>query len=174
MGKVYFPRLCMPISTTMSAFISFGIQFAMFLIFIVIYLFVPGYSIGINPLALMFPLHIIQLALLGMGCGIIISACTTKYRDLRFLVSFGVQLWMYASPVAYSMSIFKYNKILYTICQINPVTPIIEMMRYGFLGGEAGTVQWGFYGLSWIITIVLLAIGIKMYNKVEKTFMDTV
>lgn len=173
MGKVYFPRLCVPISTTISALISFGIQFVMFIIFLVICLFIPNYSIGINGLALLLPLHIIQLALLGMGCGIIIASCTTKYRDLRFLVSFGVQLWMYASPIAYSLNIFR-NKILSTIIRINPVTPIIEMIRYGFLGKEAGSVIWGYYGLSWIITIVILVIGIRLFSKVEKTFMDMV
>lgn len=174
MGKVYFPRLCMPIATTLSQLISFIIQSVMFLVFLVVYLLIPNYSIGINAYAFMAPIHIIQMAMLGMGVGVIISACTTKYRDLRFLVSFGVSLWMYGSPVAYSIDIFRHNQLLYTMCRINPVTPIIEMLRYGFLGGEAGSLDWMSYCVSWIITLVLLAIGVLLFNKVEKTFMDTV
>ena len=173
MGKVYFPRLCMPISTTLSQLISFGIQFAMFLVFLVIFLFIPGFNIGINWFALMAPLHIIQMGMLGLGCGIIVSACTTKYRDLRFLVGFGVSLWMYATPVAYSLDLFGtglFSKLL----KLNPMTPVIEMMRYGFLGSEAGSVDWLFYAISWVVTIVVLSIGVLMFNKVERTFMDTV
>lgn len=173
MGKVYFPRLCMPISTTLSQLIAFGIQAGMFLVFLVIYLFIPGYHIGINLLALMAPLHVIQMGMIGLGCGIIISACTTKYRDLRFLVGFGVSLWMYATPVAYSLDIFGtgwFSKALL----LNPMTPVIEMMRYGFLGNEAGHVDWLFYGVSWVTTIILLSIGVRLFNKVERTFMDTV
>ena len=173
MGKVYFPRLCMPISTTLSQLISFGIQAAMFLAFLVIFLFIPGYQIGINWIALMAPLHIIQMSLLGLGCGIIISACTTKYRDLRFLVSFGVSLWMYGTPVAYSLDLFG-TGLISKIIKLNPMTPVIEMLRYGFLGKEAGSADWLFYGISWVITIILLSIGVKMFNKVERTFMDTV
>lgn len=174
MGKVYFPRLCMPIATTLSQFISFAIQMAMFLVFLVIYLFVPGYEIGINAYALMAPLLIIQMAMIGLGCGIIISAATTKYRDLQFLVSFGVSLWMYGTPVAYSIDIFSNNEILHTICRINPMTPIIEMLRYGFLGGNAGSLDWMAYGISWMVTVVLVIFGVLLFNRVERTFMDTV
>ena len=174
MGKVYFPRLCMPISTTMSQFISFGIQSVMFIIFLVIYLFVPQYEIGINFYALMAPILIVQMAILGMGCGIIISSATTKYRDLQFLVSFGVSLWMYATPVAYSMDLFKSNAILNIIARANPMTPVVEIMRYGFLGTEAGSVDWLSYGWSWIFTLVVLVLGVRLFNKVERTFMDTV
>lgn len=173
MGKVYFPRLCMPVSTAFSRLISFGIQFAMFLIFLIIYFFVPGYDIRINLLALLTPLHILQMAMLGLGCGVIISACTTKYRDLHFLVGFGVSLWMYGTPVAYSKLLFK-GSVLYHVVRFNPVTPIIEMMRYGFLGPEAGSLDWVSYGCSWVITIVLLTWGVLLFNKVERTFMDTV
>jgi len=174
MGKVYFPRLCMPISTTMSQLISFGIQSAMFIVFLIIYLFVPDYSIGINGFALMTPLLILQMALLGLGCGIIISSATTKYRDLQFLVGFGVSLWMYATPVAYSLSLFKSSRILYTVARANPMTPIIELLRYGFLGAEAGSVDWLSYGWSWIFTLAVLAWGVLLFNRVERTFMDTV
>ncbi len=173
MGKVYFPRLCMPISTVMSNLISFGIQAAMFIVFLVIYLFVPEYAIKTNAYALFAPLHILQLSMLALGCGVIISACTTKYRDLRFLVGFGVSLWMYGTPVAYSMSLFQ-GTLLYRLVRFNPVTPVIEMLRYGFLGPEAGSVDWLSYGVSWVVTMILLSIGVLMFNKVERTFMDTI
>lgn len=173
MGKVYFPRLCMPIATTLSQLIGFGIQFAMFIVFLVIYLFIPGYSIGINIYAMLLPVHILQMSMLGLGCGIIISSCTTKYRDLRFLVSFGVSLWMYGTPVAYSLSIFK-NSFVYPIFRFNPMTSVIEMMRYGFLGPDAGSLDWVAYIVSWGITVFLTVAGILMFNRIEKTFMDTV
>ena len=173
MGKVYFPRLCMPISTVLSKLISFSIQAVMFLAFLVIYLFIPNYTIEINLLALLAPVHILQMAMLGLGCGVIISACTTKYRDLRFLVGFGVSLWMYGTPVAYSIGIFR-GTLLYRVVRFNPVTPIIEMLRYGFLGPDAGSVDWVSYGCSWGITLILLTLGVLLFNKVERTFMDTI
>ena len=173
MGKVYFPRLCVPLSTMFSQFISFGIQMAMFLVFMVIYLFIPGYSIQPNLWILMFPVLILQMALLGFGFGIIISALTTKYRDLQFLVSFGVSLWMYATPVAYSMKIFE-GSIIYQICRFNPMTPVIEMVRYGFLGPDAGRIDLVAWVISFAVTIIVAIIGIGMFNRVERTFMDTV
>ena len=173
MGKVYFPRLCMPISTVLSKLISFSIQAVMFLAFLVIYLFIPNYTIEINLLALLAPVHILQMAMLGLGCGVIISACTTKYRDLRFLEGFGVSLWMYGTPVAYSIGIFR-GTLLYRVVRFNPVTPIIEMLRYGFLGPDAGSVDWVSYGCSWGITLILLTLGVLLFNKVERTFMDTI
>lgn len=174
MGKVYFPRISMPIATVLSNLISLGIQSAMFLVFLVIYHFVPGYSVGTNWYVLMSPLLILEAAVLGLGCGIIISALTTKYRDLQFLVSFGISLWMYGTPVAYSMDLFEGSAMLYFITRANPVSPIIEMLRYGFLGGEAGSVDWLSYGWSWIFTLGILVWGISLFNKVERTFMDTV
>ncbi len=173
MGKVYFPRLCMPIATVLSNLISFGIQFAMFIVFLLIYLFIPGYSIGTNLFALLMPIHLLQMAMLGLGLGIIISACTTKYRDLRFLVGFGVSLWMYITPVAYSKGLFK-GSVLFHIVRFNPMTPVIEMIRCGFLGPDAGSVDWIAYGCSWVVTIVLLMLGVLLFNKVERTFMDTI
>ncbi|MBO4848169.1 MAG: ABC transporter permease [Clostridia bacterium] len=174
MGKVYFPRLCVPISTVLSRMISFGIQAVMFIVFLVIYLFIPQYKIGINAYVLMAPVLILQMAILGMGVGVIISAATTKYRDLQFLVGFGVSLWMYATPVAYSMSLFKSSRALYLIARANPMSPIIEMMRYGFLGPDAGSVDWLSYGWSWIFTLAVLVLGVLLFNKVERNFMDTV
>lgn len=174
MGKVYFPRLCMPISTAMGQLISFGIQFSMFVIFLAGFMFSPNYSIEPNWYALLLPILLIQMAVLGMGCGIIVSAATTKYRDLQFLVSFGISLWMYGTPVAYSIELFKNSRILYFICRFNPMTPIIQTFRYGFLGAEAGTFDVVACLVSWVVSLILLSVGVLMFNKVEKTFMDTV
>ena len=173
LGKVYFPRLVMPISTAISQFIGFFIQFAFMICFMVYYLITDA---GLKPniLILMFPLVLIQLATLGMGFGMIISALTTKYRDLAMVVSFGVSLWSYCSPVAYDMFSREQlmNGIIYKIYMLNPVTPAINLFRYSFLG--TGEVDWLFYGISWITTAVVAIIGALMFSKSEKTFMDTV
>ncbi len=174
MGKVYFPRLCVPISTAISQLISFAIQFVMFLAFLCIYLFIPQYNINFNAFALIAPVLVFQMALLGMGVGVIVSAATTKYRDLQFLVGFGVSLWMYGTPVAYSMDLFNSTAVLHIIARVNPMSSIIEMMRYGFLGSEAGSVDWLSYCWSWTFTLIVLACGVLLFNKVERTFMDTV
>ena len=169
MGKVYFPRLVMPISTVLSQLISFGIQFGMFLVVWIIYL-ITGSSIQPNLYALMLPVMVLQLACLSLGFGIIVSALTTKYRDLVMLISFGVQLWMYATPVAYDISIIP--DAYMGLYMLNPVTPIINMFRYGFLGvGAPCLVE---YAISWVTTIVVLFAGVMLFNRVEKTFMDTV
>lgn len=169
MGKVYFPRLVMPISTVISQLISFAIQFAFFLIFVVYYL-ICGDSIHPNVYLLLTPILVLQLAVLGLGFGIIISALTTKYRDLVMLIGFGVQIWMYLTPVAYDIGIIPER--LMSLYMLNPVTPIICMFRYGFLG--CGEIYWGEYGISWIVTAAVLFLGIILFNRVEKTFMDTV
>ena len=174
LGKVYFPRLVMPVATVLSKLIDFAIQYAFFLVFLVIYM-ATGARISPNWLILLTPLMLLQLAMLSLGCGVIISAATTKYRDLRMLVSFGVQLWMYASPVAYdmfSMSAFSPGSRYYGLYMLNPVTPIVNLFRYAYLG--IGQVDWLYYGISWAVTAVLLFIGIVLFSRVEKTFMDTV
>ena len=168
-GKVYFPRLTTPIATVIASMLNFFIQFAMFLIFETYYL-IKGADIHLTWVAALTPLLIIQMALLGMGFGIIISSMTTKYRDLQVLVSFGVSLWMYATPVIYSASTL--SPRAYSVMMINPVAPIIELLRYGWLG--AGNCDLMYWAISWIITVMVLLIGIVMFNKVEKTFMDTV
>lgn len=168
-GKVYFPRLTTPIATVITSMINFIIQFAMF-IFFEVYFLIKGADIQITYVAVLTPVLIFQLALLGMGFGIIISSLTTKYRDLQVLVGFGVSLWMYATPVVYAVS--SLSPKAYAILMLNPVAPIIEMMRYGWLG--AGTVSYLYWGISWITTIVVVILGIIIFNKVEKTFMDTV
>ena len=174
MGKVYFPRLVMPISTVMSNLISLAIQF-MFMVAFLIFYTVTNQGCHPNLYILMTPIIILQLALLSLGCGIIISSLTTKYRDLAMLVGFGAQLWMYASPIAYdmnSMVVFATGGKYHALYMLNPVTPIVNLFRYAYLG--IGEIEWLFYGISWIITLVVLFIGIMLFSKVEKTFMDTV
>lgn len=169
-GKVYFPRLVMPISTVFTGLISFGIQLVFFMCFWAYYLLTPGFNINPNGYMFFIPVIIVQMALLGLGVGIIVSALTTKYRDLAMLVTFGVQLWMYATPIAYSSSLIpaKYA----TLYNINPMTPIVEMFRYAFLG--SGQIHTIYYLVSWIITVMVLIIGILLFSRVEKTFMDTI
>ena len=174
MGKVYFPRLVMPISTVMSNLISLAIQFMFMVIFLIFYT-ITNQGCHPNLYILMTPLVILQLALLSLGCGIIISALTTKYRDLAMLVGFGAQLWMYATPVAYdinSMAVFTAGGKYHALYMLNPVTPIVNLFRYAYLG--IGEIEWLFYGISWVITLIVLFIGIILFSKVEKTFMDTV
>ena len=168
-GKVYFPRLVMPVATVTSNLISFFIQFVMFIGFLIYYLSV-GAGIHPNLWALFTPILLIHMAMLGMGCGIIISALTTKYRDLAMIVGFGVQLWMYATPVAYD-----YTRIIpkyLGIYMLNPMAPIVMVFRYAFLG--TGYINWTYYLTSVAITMVLLFFGTALFNRVEKTFMDTV
>lgn len=174
LGKVYFPRLVMPISTVLSKLIDFAIQFTFMLVFVVIYT-VTGAGVHPNWFVLMTPALILQLAMLSLGCGVIISAATTKYRDLRMLVSFGVQLWMYASPIAYdmfSMGAFAPGSKYYGLYMLNPVTPLVNIFRCGFLG--IGQIDWLYYGISWVTTLGLLLLGVILFTRVEKTFMDTV
>lgn len=167
-GKVYFPRLVMPISTVISNLIGFGIQFAMFLVFLVIY-WIRG-AVQPTLYALLLPLLLLQMAMLSLGVGVIISSLTTKYRDLVMLVGFGVQLWMYGTPVAYDIGIVpaKYMGLY----MLNPMTPVINNFRLAFLG--LGSFDLPHYLLSWAVTFVVLVIGIVLFNRVEKTFMDTV
>ncbi len=172
-GKVYFPRLVIPISTVITNLISFVIQFAFFLIAWVIFMFVPGNAMQPNWEIALIPLLIIQMAMLALGFGIIVSALTTKYRDLAMLVSFGVQLWMYATPVAYPASMFA-GSSLYNIYWLNPMTPIVETFRHAFLGDLAATFRPEYLGISAGITLLVLLIGVVLFSRVEKTFMDTV
>ncbi|MBP5173642.1 MAG: ABC transporter permease [Clostridia bacterium] len=168
-GKVYFPRLIMPISTVFSNLISFFIQFVLFSGFLIYYC-ATGAGVSPNIWMLFTPVLLLHMAMLGMGCGIIVSALTTKYRDLAMIVGFGVQLWMYATPVAYD-----YTKIIpkyLGIYMLNPMSPIVMVFRYAFLG--TGYINWNYYLISVAITLALLFFGIALFNRVEKTFMDTV
>lgn len=169
LGKVYFPRLVMPVSTVLSQLISFAIQYGFLLIFWVYYL-VTGAGVHPNWWVLLTPVLVLQLAMLGFGFGVIISALTTKYRDLSMAVGFGVQLWMYLTPVAYDLDIIPERFL--SVYMLNPVTPLICMFRYAYLG--VGQPHWGYYVLSWAVTMAVVLLGIILFNRVEKTFMDTV
>ena len=168
-GKVYFPRLVTPISTVITALVNFLTQFVMFFGFLM-YFMAKGSDVHITWIAMLTPVIVVQMAMLGLGFGIIISSMTTKYRDLQIFVGFGVSAWMYATPIIYAASTL--SPKLYRVLMLNPMAPIIELMRYGWLG--AGTTPLPYWGISWITTIVVLFVGIIIFNKVEKTFMDTV
>lgn len=175
-GKVYFPRLIMPISNVLSNLLRFGIQFGLFVVVYVIYCF-GGVSGGLNWYALLFPLLVLILAGLALGFGIIISSMTTKYHDLQILFTFIVQLWMYATPIVYPLSKVVGKQVagfdLYTIMALNPVTPIIETFKYAFLGA-GDFIGWGWLAYSFGFMAILLGVGIVVFNKVQKSFMDTV
>ncbi len=169
-GKVYFPRLTTPIANVLSTVIRFAIQMLLVFLFLAYFLF-QG-AVSPNWLWwLAIPVELLHLGILGMGFGIIVSSMTTKYRDLSVLVDFGVSLWMYATPIVYPLSTLADGWIK-TILLINPVTSSVELMRYAILG--QGSLNWGWYGLSWVITLAVALFGIMIFNKVERTFMDTV
>ena len=171
-SKVYFPRLTMPISTMLSALINFVLQFIMFFALLLFYV-AKG---QVHPNWALMPLTVLLLAqvgLLGLGCGIIVSSLTTRYRDLMVVVTFGVQLWMYGTPVVYPLSMIEgMNHILHVAMICNPMTAPMESFRYIFFGSGQVTLQLWVVSLVW--TVVLLALGLSLFSKVEKTFVDTV
>lgn len=169
-GKVYFPRLTIPISNVLDSVIQFLIQMLLTGAFLVFYV-IKG-QVHPNWIAwLLIPVVLVHLGIMGLGCGIIISSLTTKYRDLSILVTFGIQLWMYATPVVYPLSQLG-DGMFKTILQFNPVTAPVEMFRYAVLG--RGSLEILPIVTSWIFTIVVALAGVMIFNKVEKTFMDTV
>jgi len=168
-GKVYFPRLIVPLSTVVSGLVRMGIQFLLFLGFYIYYYF-TGVGIAPNVYVFLLPLLVIMLAGLSLGFGIIISSLTTKYRDLTILFTFIVQLWMYATPIIYPLSTMSPRKQF--IMALNPVTSIVETFKYGTMG--VGTFSWIQLGYSFGFMVVLLAVGIVVFNKVQRSFMDTV
>ncbi len=168
-GKIYFPRMTSPIASAISSLINFVIQFLILLGFLLVFI-LQGANVHITWVAALTPLLVLNLAVLGTGFGIIISSLTTKYRDLQVMVSFGLQLWMYFSPVILSAS--SLSDKMYNVMMCNPVSPVIELMRYGWLG--SGTTPFLFWGISWGVSVIVLLIGIMLFNKVERTFMDTV
>jgi len=169
-GKVYFPRLTTPISNILSAVIRFCIQMIMILALLIY--FVAVRSVHPNWIAcLLVPVVLLHLGLLGMGFGIIVSSLTTKYRDLSVLVDFGMQLWMYVTPIVYPMSELNMGW-MQMILKINPVTAPVELFRYALLG--QGAIMPESLALSWVMTIAVVVLGVMIFNKVEKTFMDTV
>lgn len=168
-GKVYFPRLIVPLSTVTSSLIRMGIQMLMF-VCVYIYYLIIGVHVAPNIYILLLPLLVIMLAGLSLGFGILISSMTTKYRDLTILFGFIVQLWMYATPVIYPLSTMSPKR--QAIMALNPLTSIVEAFKYGTMG--VGTFSWWQLGYSFGFTVVLMAIGVVVFNKVQRSFMDTV
>ena len=168
-GKVYFPRMAVPVSIVISNLVTYLIQFLLFLSFY-IYFIITGTVVYPNIAILLLPVMIVMMACLGLGLGIIISSMTTKYRDLRFLVTFGVQLFMYATPVIYPMSILSPKAQFYI--SLNPMSSIIETFRYAFLG--SGNLNFMHLAYSAVFSLAILFIGVIYFNKVEKSFMDTI
>jgi len=167
-GKVYFPRVIIPLSKVASALIKFSIQFVLFLIFVAYYYF-KGH-IELNWSILLFPFYLVILAALGLGSGLFISAFTTKYRDLKFMLAFGVQLLMYSTTVVYPLSFVTGKKAL--VVKANPVTHIIEGTRAAFLGGEGLSIPGLLYSFSFAMIILIL--GLLFFNRTETNFIDTV
>lgn len=170
-GKVYFPRLIMPLATVTSNLLKFFIQLGLFIVVYIYYIAFTDVQIVVNAYALLFPVLIIMMAGLALGFGILFSSMTTKYRDLTILLDFFVQLWMYATPIIYPLSFIKSEK-LKLIMSLNPITSIVETFKYGFLG--SGSFSWWTLGYSFGFMCVLMAIGIVVFNRVQKSFMDTV
>ena len=169
-GKVYFPRLVSPISTVIYAMFSLVIQTVLLLVFMAYYIFIAKANVNPNITILLVPLMVLHMAVLGMGCGIIISSLTTKYRDLSVLVGFGVQLWMYATPIVYPLSAVPLG--LEKIIRLNPMTPVVNNFKYAFLG--SGNFELTSWLVSAAVSAVILMIGIVIFSRIEKTFMDTV
>lgn len=168
-GKVYFPRLVMPISVTVSGLINFGIQMVLFIVLIIGYI-ICGADIRPGIHILLTPFLVLETAVLALGFGIIISSLTTKYRDLAVLINFGVQLWMYITPVVYPVSQIpdKFKGLIL----LNPMAPVVECFRYAFLG--KGVFPSEYLIISVITSLMVIFIGVLVFNKIEKTFMDTV
>lgn len=168
-GKVYFPRLTVPVAVVLTSMLRYFIQFAIFLVVYLVFIH-KGAAIKPNWIVFLTPFLLIYMALMSLGFGILISSLTTKYRDLRFALPFFVQLWMYATPVVYPLSLIpeRYKAFLL----MNPIVPVMEIFRKGFLG--AGTVEVNHIIISFGITFFILLSGIVIFNRIEKTFMDTV
>ena len=169
-GKVYFPRMVVPISTVLSNLLRFGIQIGLFVV-LYLYYFCVGTTVSPNCYVLLFPAFVLLLAGLGLGFGILVSSMTTKYRDLTILFTFIVQLWMYATPIVYPLSMVPEGKLRMLILA-NPMTPVIEAFKYATLG--QGYFSWTALGYSFAFMTVLLVVGIVVFNKVQRSFMDTV
>lgn len=177
-GKVYFPRLVVPVANVISNLLRFGIQFGFFVLIYIIYVFAdPACTAHLNWYALLFPVLLMMIAGLALGFGTIVSSMTTKYRDLQILFTFLVSLWMYATPIVYPLSQTKGMQFLgipvHKLMCLNPVTPVLETFKYGFLGaGEFVGWRWLIY--SFVFMLAVIALGVVIFNKVQKNFMDTV
>lgn len=171
-GKVYFPRLIVPLSVTLSGLLKMTIQLILFA-GVYVYYYTKGTEVSMNAYALLLPVLVFILAGLGLGFGVIISSMTTKYRDLKYLVTFAIQLWMYFTPVIYPLSVMEGNFKKFTwFIQMNPLTAVMETFKYGFLGH--GSFSWAALSYSFIFTIFILIFGMWVFNKVERSFMDVV
>ena len=168
-GKVYFPRLTLPISNIITAFFDFCIQCILLALLMIYYSF-NGWTFNLTPALLYFPLIMLQLGLFGLGVGLIITSVTTKYRDLSILVHFLMQIWMYGTPVVYSLSIVPQRFM--SLYMLNPVTPAVILFKQGMFGSYSLDLK--LWGISWAVTIVISLLGIFSYNKTEKTFIDKV
>lgn len=170
-GKVYFPRLIVPLSTVTSNLLRFFIQLLLFIVVYLYYVIFTDVNVAPNSYILLFPVLIIMLAGLALGFGILFSSLTTKYRDLTFLLAFFVQLWMYATPIIYPLSTIT-NEKLKLVMSLNPITSIVEAFKYSVLG--VGSFSWWSLGYSFGFMVVLLVVGIVIFNRVQRSFMDTV
>lgn len=172
-GKVYFPRLIMPLSIVVSNLVKLAIQFGLFLVFWCYFLFSTN-EIQPNAAIFLLPLLVFIMGGLGLGFGMLISAMTTKYRDLVFLLTFAVQLLMYATPVIYPLNSPSIKPEVRSLLMLNPMSPVIETFRYAFLGEGGGLFSWSGLIYASIFTIIVIITGTVVFNKVEKSFMDTV
>lgn len=170
MGKVYYPRLAAPIATALSNLIAFGIQLALFLLIWLFLLLRGGTDIRLTPMLLLAPLLVLQMCVLSVGFGIIISSVTTKYRDLAMLVGFGLELWRYGCPIAYGLGLVPERYL--GLYMLNPVAPIVTAFRYAVFG--FGYFRWGYYLLSWGVSILVCFVGLMLFSRIERTFMDTI
>lgn len=170
-GKVYFPRLIVPLATITSNLVRLGIQLLLFIIVYAYYLIFTDVSLSVNVTILLFPLLVVLLAGLSLGFGIIISSMTTKYRDMSILFTFIVQIWMYATPIIYPLSSIT-NPQLRLAMSLNPMTGVVEAFKYSVLG--TGEFSWGLLGYSSGCMVVVLIIGVAIFNKVQRSFMDTI
>lgn len=169
-GKVYFPRIIAPMASVTSNLVKFGVQLFLFLL-VYIYFVIQGSNVHPNITILLFPVLVFMLAGFGLGFGMIVSSLTTKYRDLTILFSFIVQLWMYGTPVIYPLSTITNEKLLLAM-KLNPITAIVETFKYSTLG--AGTFSWYMLGYSFLFMVVVFFIGLVMFNREQRSFMDTV
>ena len=168
-GKIYFPRLAIPLSYAITNLRTFIIQFFVFIILLIYFMF-QGITFAFNIHIFLLPLIILQTALLGIGVGILISAFTTKYRDLRNLVNFGLALWMYVTPVVYPME--QVPRRFLALYKFNPVVPIVEAFRFSILG--VGSFSWSYWGLSFVISIIIFLISVLSFNRTARNFIDVI
>jgi len=171
LNKVYFPRLIIPLSGIFTNFANLVINYMMFLGFYFYFLFFTGSNMHPNSTIILLPFLVIECALMGLGFGLWISALTIKYRDLKFALPFLTQLWMYATPIVYPVSLIQ-NPVWKLVLWSNPMTAVIEFSRYGFAG--KGTIDMYGFGLSWMMTLMVLTSGLFLFNKIQRTFVDTI